>query len=109
MPRQIPSRSHALRGNARTDAPRRVSASLHQPECASDLRASGCKPDSTQSVGRCVPTQSVGTRLLAFLGLLLVTASVASAQDAKPAEKVNFQDHILPIFRAKCGTCHSAG
>jgi WD40 repeat protein len=38
-------------------------------------------------------------------------SSPASAQEAaKPAApaaaKINFQDHILPIFRAKCGTCH---
>src|SRR6266850_1254292 len=30
------------------------------------------------------------------------------ADDAKPSEKVTYQDHVLPIFRAKCGTCHSA-
>jgi WD40 repeat protein len=47
--------------------------------------------------------------MLTLLGLLIVAASVASAEEAKPAEKINFQDHILPIFRAKCGTCHSAG
>ena len=29
-------------------------------------------------------------------------------KDAKPAEKVTYQDHVLPIFRAKCATCHSA-
>jgi WD40 repeat protein len=31
---------------------------------------------------------------------------VAIAADA-PAEKVTFKDHVLPIFRAKCGSCHS--
>ena len=41
--------------------------------------------------------------------VMALTVSAASAQDAKPAEKVNFTDHVLPIFRAKCGTCHSAG
>jgi WD40 repeat protein len=39
----------------------------------------------------------------------LIPVSLAFAEDAKPAEKINFQDHVQPIFRAKCGTCHSAG
>jgi len=42
------------------------------------------------------------------LVLLGLTASFARAED-KPAEKITFVDHIVPIFRAKCGTCHSAG
>lgn len=33
---------------------------------------------------------------------------VASAQEKKPADKTTYQDHVLPIFRAKCGTCHGA-
>src|SRR5262245_10106492 len=45
---------------------------------------------------------------LSCLAAVLAGSSVFS-QDAKPAEKVNFTDHVLPIFRAKCGTCHSAG
>jgi WD40 repeat protein len=43
--------------------------------------------------------------LVAFVG----DRSSASADDAKPADKVTYQDHVLAIFRAKCGTCHSAG
>jgi hypothetical protein len=67
---------------------------------------------TTQSVAKGVPTRSVGTRtrgacLVAMLVALAATAAVAD--DAKPAEKVNFTDDVLPIFRAKCGTCHSAG
>ncbi|MBX3437063.1 MAG: hypothetical protein KF861_06205 [Planctomycetaceae bacterium] len=31
----------------------------------------------------------------------------ATADDAA-AEKVTFQDHVLPIFRARCGSCHNA-
>jgi WD40 repeat protein len=54
-------------------------------------------------------TPATAANLLAGLLGLFVTASTASAEDAKPAEKINFQDHVLPIFRAKCGTCHSAG
>ena len=68
---------------------------------------------TTQSVGTRVPTQSVGTRMtgacVALVVLATIAAASASAQEAKPAEKVNYTDHILPIFRAKCGTCHSAG
>src|SRR4029077_3182472 len=54
----------------------------------------------------------VGTRMVwacfAIIALTMATRS-AAAEDAKPADKVNFTDHVLPIFRAKCGTCHSAG
>ncbi len=46
---------------------------------------------------------------LAFVSL----AVVASAQEQKPAgdqpvEKITYEQHILPIFREKCGTCHNA-
>ena len=44
-----------------------------------------------------------------MLAGLAFGSSPAWAEEAKPAEKVTFQDHVLPIFRAKCGTCHSAG
>jgi WD40 repeat protein len=45
---------------------------------------------------------------LAVAAVLIVSPAAIRAEDAKPAEKVNFQDHVLPIFRAKCGTCHGA-
>jgi hypothetical protein len=45
----------------------------------------------------------------AVAAVLIASSTGIRADDAKPAEKVNFQDHVLPIFRAKCGTCHSAG
>lgn len=51
-----------------------------------------------------------------FAALFVLTlAASTSAQEkkpadpAKPAEKVTFQDHIVSIFRTKCGKCHSAG
>lgn len=47
-----------------------------------------------------------------FLMAGLVLAVNAFAEDAnKPAEampKITFDDHVLPILRAKCGACHSA-
>ncbi len=55
------------------------------------------------------PSPSVGPRLLVTVAAVVLAASPAFAEDAKPAEKVTYQDHVLPIFRAKCGTCHSAG
>ena len=67
---------------------------------------------TTQSVDQRIPTRSVGTRSMGAIVasiVLVATGASASAQDAKPAEKVNFTDHVLPIFRAKCGTCHAAG
>lgn len=37
------------------------------------------------------------------------SVGAASAQEAKPAApKITYTDHILPLFRAKCGTCHGA-
>ena len=48
--------------------------------------------------------------LIAALATLLVASEpIVRAADAKPAEKINFQDHVLPILRTKCGMCHSAG
>ena len=42
--------------------------------------------------------------------LLCISVAVALSTTARAAdEKVNFDDHVLPILRAKCGTCHSAG
>ncbi len=32
-----------------------------------------------------------------------------SAAEGKPADKITYQDHVLPILRAKCATCHDAG
>jgi WD40 repeat protein len=38
-----------------------------------------------------------------------IAGGSACADEARPADKITYQDHVLPIFRAKCGTCHSAG
>ncbi|MCA9074598.1 MAG: hypothetical protein KDA93_06160 [Planctomycetaceae bacterium] len=38
--------------------------------------------------------------------VLTACTSVTFADDA--AEKVTFQDHVLPIFRMRCGSCHNA-
>src|SRR5579863_6516493 len=71
---------------------------------------------TTQFVDTWIPRQSLGTRIITrtlrvclALGAVTIAVSSASAQEAKPAEKVNYTDHVLPLFRAKCGTCHSAG
>lgn len=44
---------------------------------------------------------------LTALGLL---AASATAEEKVPAkeEKITFEQHILPIFREKCGSCHNA-
>jgi len=49
------------------------------------------------------------TNFLIAFAFLVVASQVVNADEAKLPEKVNFQDHVLPIFRAKCGNCHSAG
>jgi len=44
-------------------------------------------------------------------GIVIASASIASAQEQKPAgtmEKITYTDHVLPILKAKCGACHSA-
>lgn len=42
-----------------------------------------------------------------FLGV--VVSSVALAEDkAGKEEKITFEQHVLPIFREKCGSCHNA-
>ena len=40
------------------------------------------------------------------VGLLAAAASV-SAQDKTAPKKVTYEDHVKPIFRAKCFSCHS--
>ena len=53
-------------------------------------------------------------RLFLSTILCLVFVSYVSADDAKKStdskkqEKITFVDHVLPIFRAKCGSCHNA-
>ena len=51
------------------------------------------------------------TRLVACLLVLSVSGSVFAQEKATaPAkeEKITFDQHILPIFREKCGSCHNA-
>ena len=55
--------------------------------------------------------ESIVMRIFAFCMVLTgLSAFVASAQE-KPAspkeEKITFDQHILPIFREKCGSCHN--
>lgn len=47
---------------------------------------------------------------LATFTLLILVLPVASAlaEDKPAAEKVTYNDHVLPILRAKCGSCHNA-
>lgn len=42
--------------------------------------------------------------------IVLLGGVVSGAEEKKDAnaEKVTFADHVLPIFRAKCGSCHNA-
>ncbi|MBL8828557.1 MAG: hypothetical protein JNM18_16355 [Planctomycetaceae bacterium] len=52
------------------------------------------------------------SKVLAFFAVSFAGAQLAQAQEAKPAEgakpKITFQEHVLPIFREHCNTCHSA-
>ena len=44
-------------------------------------------------------------RALTLIALFLVTTP-AFADDAK--EKVTYADHVLPLLRMRCGSCHNA-
>ena len=44
---------------------------------------------------------------LALTAALVLFAAPVFAQDAA-AEKITYNDHILPLFKAKCGSCHNA-
>jgi len=48
----------------------------------------------------------------AVIVLAMTSGAAAWAQEQKPAgdqpEKITYDQHILPIFREKCGTCHNA-
>ncbi len=52
------------------------------------------------------------SKVLAFFAVSFAGANLVQAQEAKPAEgakpKITFQEHVLPIFREHCNTCHSA-
>src|SRR5262245_20839355 len=39
--------------------------------------------------------------------IVLVTGAGVAWADA-PAEKVTYSDHVLPILRQRCGSCHNA-
>lgn len=44
-------------------------------------------------------------------GFLVASTSIGWAEEAKPAtpvEKITYNDHVLPLLKAKCGACHSA-
>ncbi len=49
-------------------------------------------------------------RYLSTIALIVLACNLtATALAEEPAaEKVTFQDHVLPIFRARCGSCHNA-
>ncbi|MEW4490269.1 c-type cytochrome domain-containing protein [Thalassoglobus sp. JC818] len=57
---------------------------------------------------------SLRTSLLCFATLVTFTCSHVRAEekdsktDEKPVEKITFDDHVLPVFRARCGSCHNA-
>lgn len=50
-------------------------------------------------------------RSIATLAMLLMCPMGLLAQEQKPAEKmekITFNDHVLPILKAKCAACHSS-
>jgi len=48
-------------------------------------------------------------RYLILIACCVCSTGLVRAEDAKPSgEKVTFEEHILPLFREKCGTCHNA-
>src|SRR5690348_7750486 len=51
---------------------------------------------------RCLP------RLSFLAALAMFGPQTASAEEAKPAMKVTYTEHVQAIFREHCFTCHSA-
>ncbi|MFG0335239.1 MAG: c-type cytochrome domain-containing protein [Maioricimonas sp. JB049] len=45
------------------------------------------------------------------LSCIALSSTTATADDKKPADKdkqkITYQDHVLPIFRQRCGACHN--
>lgn len=39
---------------------------------------------------------------------LVVLATAAFAEEQKPADKITYDQHVLPLLREKCGSCHNA-
>ncbi len=46
-------------------------------------------------------------RYLPTICLITLTMVTTARADDTAAEKVTFQDHVLPIFRMRCGSCHN--
>ncbi len=46
-------------------------------------------------------------RLTIVMGWMLC-ATTAFAEEQKPAEKITYEQHVLPLLREKCGSCHNA-
>lgn len=53
-------------------------------------------------------TYRIATLLLIAVSPVLAEDEKKSADSDKKADKVTFVDHVLPIFRARCGSCHNA-
>ncbi|HAD62058.1 MAG TPA: hypothetical protein DCG12_22700, partial [Planctomycetaceae bacterium] len=51
------------------------------------------------------PETNMSFNRFALLAAFLLVASSVHAQDKK--KKINFEDHVKPIFRAKCASCHN--
>lgn len=47
-------------------------------------------------------------RVVAASVIVLGLVSLPTFAEEKPAEKITFDQHIVPIFREKCGSCHNA-
>ncbi len=46
-------------------------------------------------------------RLTIAMGLML-SAAATFAEEQKPADKITYDQHVLPLLREKCGSCHNA-
>lgn len=50
----------------------------------------------------------IATTVFCVIGATTVFAQDAKPAAEKPAEKITYEQHILPLLREKCGTCHNA-
>ena len=74
-----------------------------QPAPVSPTRKRGDRPAQSFQRGLCLRRHPPRLRFGLTLALLAAPASAA-----EPEQKITYEDHVLPIFRANCATCHNA-
>ena len=81
---------------------------LSQPEASARDAAQAARASSARRSGT-RGRRTAGPSLTFRAAILTLAAPAFAAEpDAGPEGKVTYDDHVLPIFRANCATCHNA-